>query len=110
MQRGIVGVGALITFAMSATGFDQAFPGLDLRLLTLAINFYFPFTREVLMALGINSVTKESVVTNLTRAPGASAGAPTASLTSLRVGKAHYTRCLANATTSGALQCKMSKD
>jgi len=70
--HGIVGVGALITFATSATGFDQAFPGLDLRLLTLAINFYFPFTREVLMALGINSVTKESVVTNLTRAPGAS--------------------------------------
>ena len=70
--HGIVGVGALITFATSATGFDQAFPGLDLRLLTLAINFYFPFTREVLMALGINSVTKESVVTNLTRKPGAS--------------------------------------
>ena len=70
--HGIIGVGALITFATSATGFDQAFPGLDLRLLTLAINFYFPFTREVLMALGINSVTKESVVTNLTRKPGAS--------------------------------------
>ena len=70
--HGIIGVGALITFATSATGFDQAFPGLDLRLLTLAINFYFPFTREVLMALGINSVTKESVVTNLTRKPVAS--------------------------------------
>tara|TARA_B110000977_G_C11090354_1_gene496597 strand:- start:213 stop:1340 length:1128 start_codon:yes stop_codon:yes gene_type:complete len=70
--HGIIGVGALITFATNATGFDQAFPGLDLRLLTLAINFYFPFTREVLMALGINSVKKESVVNNLTRAPGAS--------------------------------------
>ena len=33
-------------------GFERAFPKLDLRLLTLAINFYFPFTREVLMALG----------------------------------------------------------
>ena len=52
--HGIIGVGALITFATNATGFEQAFPGLDLRLLTLAINFYFPFTREVLMALGIN--------------------------------------------------------
>lgn len=69
--HGIIGVGALITFATNATGFEQAFPGLDLRLLTLAINFYFPFTREVLMALGINSVTKRSVVTNLTRCPGA---------------------------------------
>ena len=70
--HGIIGVGALITFATNATGFERAFPGLDLRLLTLAINFYFPFTREVLMALGINSVTKQSVETNLTRKPGAS--------------------------------------
>jgi 2-acylglycerol O-acyltransferase 2 len=36
------------------------------------MNFKFPFTREVLMGLGINSVTKSSVETNLTRAPGAS--------------------------------------
>jgi 2-acylglycerol O-acyltransferase 2 len=70
--HGIIGVGALITFATNATGFDRAFPGLDLRLLTLAVNFYFPFTREVLLALGINSVKKESVVTNLTRKKGAS--------------------------------------
>lgn len=70
--HGIIGVGALITFATNATGFERAFPGLDLRLLTLAINFYFPFTREVLMALGVNSVTKQSVERNLTRKPGAS--------------------------------------
>lgn len=70
--HGIIGVGALLTFATEATGFSRAFPGLDLRLLTLSINFKFPFTREVLMALGINSVSKESVVTNLTRKPGAS--------------------------------------
>ena len=31
---------------------EQAFPGLDLRLLTLTPNFYLPFSREVLMALG----------------------------------------------------------
>jgi len=70
--HGIIGVGALLTFATEAVGFYEAFPGLDLRLLTLSLNFQFPFTREVLMALGINSVTKESVVTNLTRKPGAS--------------------------------------
>ena len=70
--HGIIGVGAFITFATNATGFEQAFPGLDLRLLTLAVNFFFPFTREVLMALGINSVKKESVINNLTRKPGAS--------------------------------------
>ena len=71
--HGIIGVGALITFATNATGFERAFPGLDLRLLTLAVNFYFPFTREVLLALGIGSVSKESVLTNLTRTPGSSA-------------------------------------
>ena len=70
--HGIIGVGALITFATNATGFERAFPGLDLRLLTLAVNFYFPFTREVLLALGIGSVSKESVLTNLTRTPGSS--------------------------------------
>ena len=70
--HGIIGVGALITFATNATGFEQAFPGLDLRLLTLASNFYLPFTREILLAMGINSVKKESVETNLTRRPGAS--------------------------------------
>ena len=70
--HGIIGVGALLTFASEATGFYKAFPGLDLRLLTLSVNFKFPFTREVLMALGVNSVTKMSVLRNLTRAPGAS--------------------------------------
>ena len=68
--HGIIGVGALLTFASEATGFYKAFPGLDLRLLTLSVNFKFPFTREVLMALGVNSVTKMSVLRNLTRAPG----------------------------------------
>ena len=34
------------TQATGATGFEVAFPGLDLRLLTLALNFYIPFTRE----------------------------------------------------------------
>ena len=34
--HGIIGVGALLTFASEATGFYKAFPGLDLRLLTLS--------------------------------------------------------------------------
>ena len=70
--HGIIGVGAMLTFATDATGFGAAFPGLDLRLLTLASNFYLPFTREILMALGVNSVSKRSCLKNLTRAPGAS--------------------------------------
>ncbi|CAL6329912.1 unnamed protein product [Bathycoccus prasinos] len=53
--HGVISVGALLTFASEATGFANAFPGIDVRLLTLSVNFFFPFTREVLMALGINS-------------------------------------------------------
>ena len=52
----------------------QSLPGLDLRLLTLSVNFKFPFTREVLMALGVNSVTKMSVLRNLTPRAGGECG------------------------------------
>jgi len=65
--HGVISVGALLTFASEATGFGVAFPGIDVRLLTLSVNFFFPFTREVLMALGINSVTRSSVEKNLLR-------------------------------------------
>ena len=65
--HGVISVGALLTFASEATGFKVAFPGIDVRLLTLSVNFFFPFTREVLMAMGVNSVTRISVEKNLLR-------------------------------------------
>jgi len=71
--HGVISVGALLTFASEATGFAIAFPGIDVRLLTLSVNFFFPFTREVLMALGINSVTRSSVEKNLLRVSSSSA-------------------------------------
>ena len=70
--HGVIGVGALLTFATEATGFYEAFPGLDLRLLTLSMNFNLSLTPEALMGLRIHSVTKGGVETKLTRAPGAS--------------------------------------
>ena len=70
--HGVISVGALLTFASEATGFAIAFPGIDVRLLTLSVNFFFPFTREVLMALGINSVTRSSVEKNLLRVSSSS--------------------------------------
>lgn len=41
-----------------------------MRVLTLDINFYVPFTREVLLAMGICSVSRKSCNENLNRGPG----------------------------------------
>mmetsp|Transcript_9778 Transcript_9778/g.23229 ORF Transcript_9778/g.23229 Transcript_9778/m.23229 type:complete len:454 (+) Transcript_9778:1-1362(+) len=70
--HGIISTGALCNFGAEATGFSTLFPGIDLRLLTLAVNFYVPFLREYFLALGVNDVSRESCITNLRRGPGAS--------------------------------------
>lgn len=44
----------------SATGFSQAFPGITPHLLTLETNFRTPFYRDILMWMGVCSVSKES--------------------------------------------------
>jgi hypothetical protein len=49
--------GAYINFVTNATGFDELFPGVDVRLLTLASNLHTPFHREwgLLMGCGVAS-------------------------------------------------------
>ncbi len=42
-----------LTFATNATGFDRLFPGLNVRLLTLNINFKTPLWRNYLLLHGI---------------------------------------------------------
>ncbi|KXN91105.1 Diacylglycerol O-acyltransferase 2B [Leucoagaricus sp. SymC.cos] len=64
--------GALITFATEATGFSEQFPGITPHLLTLTSNFKVPFYRELLMALGIYSVSKASCSNILKSGPGSS--------------------------------------
>ncbi|KAL4062540.1 diacylglycerol acyltransferase-domain-containing protein [Scleroderma citrinum] len=64
------GSGALATFATEATGFSSAFPGIRPHLLTLTNNFDVPIYREILMALGISSVSKRSCSNILKRGPG----------------------------------------
>lgn len=59
--HGIISVGALCNFGTYATGFDELFPGIDLRLLTLSVNFKFPLYREYFLAMGINDASKESI-------------------------------------------------
>lgn len=58
--HGIIGMGAMATFATEATGFSRAFPGIRPHLLTLASNFNIPLYRDLLLALGICSVSRKS--------------------------------------------------
>ncbi|KAI6006676.1 diacylglycerol acyltransferase-domain-containing protein [Pisolithus orientalis] len=53
-----------------ATGFSAAFPGIRPHLLTLTNNFDVPVYREILAALGISSVSKQSCSNILKRGPG----------------------------------------
>jgi len=69
--HGIIGMGAMATFATDATGFSKAFPGIKPHLLTLATNFSTPLYREIILALGICSVSKQSCSTILQKGPGA---------------------------------------
>lgn len=55
-----------------ATGFSESFPGIKPHLLTLTNNFKVPFYRDILMALGIYSVSKASCSNILKAGPGSS--------------------------------------
>ncbi|KAI0766022.1 DAGAT-domain-containing protein [Irpex lacteus] len=68
--HGIIGMGAMCTFATEAIGFSEAFPGITPHLLTLASNFRVPLYRDVLLALGICSVSKASCSNILKRGAG----------------------------------------
>ncbi|RWS17772.1 hypothetical protein B4U79_06093 [Dinothrombium tinctorium] len=59
--HGITGIGHVINFGTDATGFDELFPGIKLRGITLNINFWIPFHREYALANGLLSADKESV-------------------------------------------------
>lgn len=59
--HGIMGLGALGTFCGEATGFSEKFPGIRPHLLSLTMNFRFPFTRDFSMAFGACSVDKDSI-------------------------------------------------
>ncbi|ETW78817.1 hypothetical protein HETIRDRAFT_155947 [Heterobasidion irregulare TC 32-1] len=62
--------GALATFATEGTGFSEAFPGIKPHLLTLASNFRMPIYREILLFLGVCSVSKSSCSNILKSGPG----------------------------------------
>ncbi|OJT07156.1 Diacylglycerol O-acyltransferase 2B [Trametes pubescens] len=52
------------------TGFSAAFPGIVPHLLTLASNFRMPIYRDIILAMGICSVSKQSCSNILKKGPG----------------------------------------
>ncbi|KAI0596283.1 diacylglycerol acyltransferase-domain-containing protein [Biscogniauxia sp. FL1348] len=65
--HGIISHGAWAAFATDALGFSEKFPGVTNSLLTLDSNFRIPFYREYILATGVRSVSKESIVNILTK-------------------------------------------
>ncbi|KAG5982405.1 hypothetical protein E4U55_001944 [Claviceps digitariae] len=59
--HGIISHGAWCAFATNALGFAHKFPGITNSLLTLDSNFRLPFYRDWILAMGIRSVSKESI-------------------------------------------------
>ncbi|KAG5929660.1 hypothetical protein E4U42_005092 [Claviceps africana] len=59
--HGIISHGAWCAFATNALGFAHKFPGITNSLLTLDSNFRLPFYRDWILAMGIRSVSQESI-------------------------------------------------
>ena len=58
--HGVISVGAFGCFGTEGAGFSRLFPGIDLRILTLAINFTAPLVREIFLSLGACSASRRS--------------------------------------------------
>jgi 2-acylglycerol O-acyltransferase 2 len=65
--HGIISHGAFAAFATEALGFADKFPGITNSLLTLDSNFRIPLYRDYVLAMGLRSVSKESIGNILTR-------------------------------------------
>ena len=72
--HGIISVGAITNFATDATGFSELFPGVELRVATLAFNFKIPFFRELLLRCGVVDASSRSIAhcCSARNGPGAS--------------------------------------
>jgi hypothetical protein len=68
--HGIIGFGAISCFATEAHNFRKLFPGIDVYLVTLPVNFRIPFLREIYLMLGLLDASKETFKTILTGGPG----------------------------------------
>jgi hypothetical protein len=59
--HGIISHGAFAAFATEALGFSELYPGITNTLLTLDSNFRIPIYRDYALALGLASVSRESI-------------------------------------------------
>lgn len=65
--HGIISHGAFAAFGTDALGFSEKFAGITNSLLTLDSNFRMPIYRDYILAMGLRSVSKESIGNILTR-------------------------------------------
>jgi len=69
--HGIISMGAFGTFALyHPGGFQDTYPDIDIRLLTLDINFRVPILNLLLISLGICNASKKSILSHLRKGPG----------------------------------------
>ena len=71
--HGICAAGAFGAFSTDGAGFSRLFPGLSAHLHTLTCNFFAPLHRDWLLALGINSTSRQALTHNLTKPEGGQA-------------------------------------
>lgn len=67
-------MGAVATFATEAMDFSDTFPGITPRLMTLSSNFKIPFYRDIILGMGLCSVSKRSCERALRLGNGSSIG------------------------------------
>ena len=60
-HHSILGMGCYINFVTNATGFDDLYPGLDVRFLTLSSNMLVPLHREWGLVLGVGVASPECI-------------------------------------------------
>ncbi|TKR86374.1 hypothetical protein L596_010978 [Steinernema carpocapsae] len=68
--HGIMSLGIFTTFATEGNGFSRTFPGITPSLATLEGQFYFPFRREMVLATGCITASKDSINYQLSRDKG----------------------------------------
>jgi 2-acylglycerol O-acyltransferase 2 len=68
--HGIISLGAFCNFATNANDVIGRFPGINISLLTLSVQFNFPIARDILLALNLGDVSKESCLHKLNSGPG----------------------------------------
>ncbi|GMT35702.1 hypothetical protein PFISCL1PPCAC_26999, partial [Pristionchus fissidentatus] len=59
--HGILAVAGTLTFAGKVSGFNELFPGLEQCITTLGGQFRWPYRRETMMFIGVNSCSSNSI-------------------------------------------------